>query len=57
MAKKKLNWNHKKHGKGFIGFYEYTEHSADRAFVLVLGRKKKSYESPAAARKDGWVSQ
>lgn len=56
MAKKKLIWNHKKHGKGFEGCYERTSKSADRAFVLKKDKKKKSYESPAAARKDGWTS-
>lgn len=54
MAKKKLNWNHNRHGKGFVGFYEVSSRSGDRVFVLVKDRKRKSYESPAAARKDGW---
>lgn len=62
MAKKKLIWNHKRHGKGFMGFYDYGKNKSDRAFILVkpdgkkLKSKIKSYESPAAARKDGWTT-
>ncbi len=54
--KKKLVWNHKKHGKGFEGFYERTSKSADRAFVLRKDKRRRSYESPEAARKDGWAN-
>lgn len=63
MSKKKLVWNHKKHGKGFEGHYLYTGKKRDRVFSLVkpdgkrLKSKIKSYESPQAARKDGWVSE
>lgn len=58
MAKKKpkLVWSHKKFGKGWEGFYERTSKSADRAYVLRKDKKRKSFESPAAAMKDGWLA-
>lgn len=59
MRKSKKVWSHKKYKKiKFEGFYEFKK-NADRIFVLkAIGStasKDHVFDSPEAARKQGWV--
>ena len=54
MPRARSKWKHKKKYKG-KEFLSYYGSGIDRAFILISGKRKISFESWQEAVKQGWV--